>query len=207
MPNDENLELNTQDDSSHEDVKSQREEPRQENHSNDNEHSEENKTFSSDYVKKLRKESANYRLQASELQRKAEEAERKTKEHEEALKASKEEAQKALHESKRLNSTFERRVINAELKAAAAESGLIDLDAFRMVDTSSVKINDDGEVVGAKELIASLKKDKPYLFKEVNTSNKNAVAPDINNAKAEKPTYNTQQEFEDAKRKWLASLK
>jgi predicted nuclease with TOPRIM domain len=167
---------------------------------------EESKTFSSDYVKDLRKESADYRNKAKELQRKAEEAETKAAELNSTLKSSQEEAQKALNESKRLNSAFEQRVINAELKAAAMEAGLVDMDAFKMADISKVKITDKGEVVGVKELIADLKKDKAYLFKDITTSNKNSSAPATDATANEKPVYNTAKEFEEAKRKLLASF-
>ena len=166
-------------------------------------------TFSADYVKDLRKESANYRNQAKELQRKSEEAEAKAAEAAElknTFKASQEEAQRALNESKRLNSAFEQRVINAELKAAAMEAGMIDLDAFKMADTSKIKITEKGDVVGIKELISDLKKEKAYLFKEITTSNKNASAPESDAKANEKPVYQTPQEFKEAKRKLLASF-
>lgn len=167
---------------------------------------EESKTFSADYVKDLRKESANYRSQAKDLQRKAEEAETKAAELNDVLKVTKEEAQKALSETKRLNSAFEQRVINAELKAAAMEAGLIDMDAFKMADTSKVKITDAGEVIGIKELISDLKKEKAYLFKDITTSNKNSSAPPTNVEANEKPTYATQQELKEATQNFLASL-
>lgn len=168
-------------------------------------HQDDTKTFSADYVKDLRKESAEYRNKAKELQRKAEEAEAKAAELNNNLKLSQEEAQKALNESKRLNSAFEQRVINAELKAAAMEAGLVDMDAFKMVDVSKVKITDKGEVVGVKELIDDLKKEKAYLFKDITTSNKNSSAPAKDAASNEKPTYANQKEFNEAKRKLLAS--
>jgi predicted RNase H-like nuclease (RuvC/YqgF family) len=173
----------------------------------DDNHQDDGKTFSADYVKDLRKESADYRNKAKELQRKAEEAEAKAAELNNNLKASQEEAKNALHESKRLNTAFEQRLINAELKAAAMEAGLVDMDAFRMVDVSKIKITDKGEVVGVKELITDLKKDKSYLFKDINTSNKNAKAPDQDANAGEKPTYATPKELADAERKFLASLR
>jgi hypothetical protein len=172
----------------------------------DDSHQDEGKTFSADYVKDLRKESADYRNKAKELQRKAEEAEAKAAELNTAFKASQEAAEKALHESKRLNSAFEQRLINAELKAAAMEAGLVDMDAFKMADTSTVKITEKGEVIGVKELITDLKKDKPYLFKEITTSKKDSGAPAADARVNEKPTYTNSKEFSEAKRKFLASL-
>lgn len=168
--------------------------------------SEDGKTFSADYVKDLRKESADNRVKAKELQRKADEAELRATQLSDGLKLAQEEAQKALHESKRLNSAFEQRVLNAELKAAAMEAGLIDMDAYKMVDISKVKINDKGEVVGIKELISDLKKEKAYLFKDINTSNKDSKAPPHDAGANEKPVYATEQDFNKAERDFLASV-
>lgn len=164
-------------------------------------------SFPPEVVARLRKESATYRSKANELQKKAEEAEKKASELNNTLKASQEEAQKALIESKRLNSAFEQRVINAELREAARESGLVDMDAFKMADVSKIKINNKGDVEGIKELINDLKKDKPYLFKDITTSKETSGAPAQDAEANEKPTYSNSKEFADAKRNFLASLR
>lgn len=56
------------------------------------------------------------------------------------------------------------RVIRAELRAEAIRSGIIDLDALRLVDIEGVSIGDDGEVTGADAAIKAFKDAKPYLF-------------------------------------------
>jgi predicted RNase H-like nuclease (RuvC/YqgF family) len=168
---------------------------------------DENKTFSEEYVKDLRRESANYRQQAKDLQKKAEDADAKAKELGQSAEAAQQEARKALDETKRLQSAYEQRLIRAELKAAAMEEGLVDMDAFKMMDLSSVKIADDGEITGVKELIGDFKKSKPYLFKEVTTSNKDSGAPPADKNAGEKPTYSTPKEFNDAKKKYFSSLR
>ena len=58
------------------------------------------------------------------------------------------------------------RVIRAELKAHALKAGIIDLDGLRLADASKLSLSDDGEVVGADALIATLRQEKPYLFSE-----------------------------------------
>lgn len=170
------------------------------------EKSEEGKTYSSDYVKSLRNESATYRQKAKDLQTKAEEAEKRAIDLTDSLKVTQAESQKTLSETKRLNDVIEKRFINEALKNAALTEGLVDMDAFKMVDVSKIKVTDNGEVEGIKELIADLKKDKSYLFKEVNTSNKNVGAPPVDNKASEKPTYADVKELSSAKAKFLASL-
>jgi multidrug efflux pump subunit AcrA (membrane-fusion protein) len=155
----------------------------------------------------LRKESASYRQQAKDLQKKAEDAEAKANELGKSAETAQQEAKKALDETKRLQSAYEQRIIRAELKATAVEEGLVDMDAFKMVDLSSIKITDDGEITGVKDLIGNLKKEKPYLFKAVSTSNLAAGAPPADKNQGEKPIYKTAQELAEAKSKFLASLR
>jgi chromosome segregation ATPase len=179
----------------------------QSNTKNDESNSSSAKTFSEEYVKDLRSESARYRNQAKELQKKAEDAEAKANELGKSAETAQQEAKKALDETKRLQSAYEQRIIRAELKAAAVEEGLVDMDAFKMVDLSSVKIADDGEITGVKDLISNLKKEKPYLFKAVSTSNPAASAPPADANNGEKPVYKTPQELAEAKRKYLNSIR
>lgn len=57
-----------------------------------------------------------------------------------------------------------KRYIRAELKAEALKAGLVDIDALRMFDTSTLEINESGDVVGVADLIDEMKVSKPYLF-------------------------------------------
>jgi hypothetical protein len=79
----------------------------------------------------------------------------------------------ALRESRAL---ADRRLMQAELKAEALKSGIIDLDGLKLVDPSDVTIGKDGEVRGADSAIARLRHGKPWLFKDANSSSL-AVAP------------------------------
>lgn len=59
---------------------------------------------------------------------------------------------------------LERSVINAELRAVAAQSGIVDLDIVRLIDQSTLTIGEDGSIAGAAEAIAALKLAKPWAF-------------------------------------------
>ncbi|WP_076956960.1 phage scaffolding protein [Teichococcus deserti] len=61
---------------------------------------------------------------------------------------------------------LEARTIRAEVKALAIKAGMHDLDGLKLADFSSIKLNDEGEVVGAQEVIESLKASKGYLFED-----------------------------------------
>jgi hypothetical protein len=56
------------------------------------------------------------------------------------------------------------RLIHAELKVAALQAGIVDLDALKLLDTSSVKLNAAGDIEGAKELFDKARQAKPHLF-------------------------------------------
>ena len=68
------------------------------------------------------------------------------------------------------------RVAQAELKAAAAQAGMIDLDGLKLLDLSRVKANDAGELEDADALMAELKREKPWLFAGQSSSSR-AAAP------------------------------
>jgi hypothetical protein len=57
-----------------------------------------------------------------------------------------------------------RQLIQAELKSHAARAGIIDLDGLRLLDTSTLKMNEDGSIEGAAALVDQFKRDKPWLF-------------------------------------------
>jgi hypothetical protein len=99
-------------------------------------------TFSREYVQELRAENKKRRVENKKLEEKL----------------------------NRIEDTAVRRVIRSELKAAAIEAGIVELDALKLVDLSEVKVTEDGDVVGIKEALSKAKEDKPYLFKEKKTS-------------------------------------
>jgi len=56
------------------------------------------------------------------------------------------------------------RLLRAELRTQAIRSGIVDLDGLRLADIDGLSLNEAGDVQGAEEAIASLRKHKPYLF-------------------------------------------
>ncbi len=75
------------------------------------------------------------------------------------------------------NAEARARVVRAELKAAAARAGMVDLDGLKLVDLSAVSLDDKGEVVEAEALMTRLKREKPWLFGLHGSSSSRASAP------------------------------
>lgn len=84
-----------------------------------------------------------------------------------ALKARNLELQTRLRDSEEQS---RQRLIRAELKAHAVRAGIVDLDGLKLVDTDGLALNEAGELDGAASLIASLRKRKPWLFGDANSS-------------------------------------
>lgn len=59
------------------------------------------------------------------------------------------------------------KIVNAELRAQAAENGLVDTDLLghAFFDTAKITVDDDGNVAGVKEMFAEVKTKKPDWFK------------------------------------------
>ena len=81
-----------------------------------------------------------------------------------------ERAEKLERQLAALQRETEARLIVAALKAEAQKAGIIDLDGLKLVDSSRLQLNADGEVEGAAALIAELKRAKPWLFGATSSS-------------------------------------
>jgi hypothetical protein len=57
-----------------------------------------------------------------------------------------------------------RQLIQAELKSHATRAGIADLDGLKLLDTSTLKMSDDGAIEGVATLVDQFKRDKPWLF-------------------------------------------
>ncbi len=68
------------------------------------------------------------------------------------------------------------KLVQAELRTAAARAGMIDLDGVKLVDTASLAVNEAGELQGGPEIMARLRQEKPWLFGRGSSSSP-AVAP------------------------------
>jgi hypothetical protein len=97
-------------------------------------------------------------------------------------------AEQLEHELASARRDAEARIIQAELKAEAVRAGIIDLDGLRLIDHSSVCLDPRGEVVGAKEIMAGLKRAKPWLFGAASSSSTAATPA----AQAPRPKHATE---------------
>lgn len=152
--------------------------------------------FTPEYVHDLREENRSWRLKhaESETARKADAEARKTAE--DAVKASEKTTADKVQE---VQSAADQRVIRAELKAAALKAGMVDLDGLKLADLSKVKLNAEGEVEGADELMEAMKKTKPYLFADPSSSHTGRPPPK-GEQKPKLATEMTDAEYEAAKK-------
>jgi hypothetical protein len=146
--------------------------------------------FSREYVHELREENKSWRTKHQESE--AAKAE--------ALKQVEASTQVAADKIKEGNAAADARVIRAELKAAAVKAGMTDMDFLKLADLSKVKLGDDGEVIGADELMASLKKSKPHWFGEPSSSHP-GKPPKPGDQAPKKATDMTPEEFRAEKAK------
>lgn len=75
------------------------------------------------------------------------------------------EAEEALaNQLEETRNQVKQQVINSEFTKLANENNIAYIDAaFRLVDLSDVKVDDEGKVTGADEAVAALIKDNPFL--------------------------------------------
>ena len=62
------------------------------------------------------------------------------------------------------------RLVQAELKSHAIRAGIIDVDCLKLLDTSALTMDDDGNIPDAAGALSRLKRDKPWLFALPNSS-------------------------------------
>ena len=126
------------------------------------------RTYTEEYVRALRAESAGYRTRAKGLDeqlagiRKAfsipdgqdPDWTKVLSDHEATHKTALEAAEK----------NAKQMLLRAEVRALGAELGVVDADVvWQLVDLSKAQIADDGKITGVKEAIEALLKDKPFL--------------------------------------------
>ena len=149
-------------------------------------------TFSIEYVKELREENKAHRLTNSELAA-------KLKSSDESLNGLKTESEAKLTAAQKAAND---RVLLAELKVAAKDAGLIDLDALKLADLSKVVLKDDGTIEGVDTLFKGLKETKPYLFGAASTST-TTKTPEKTEPKEKKASEMTKEEYAAAKAKLI----
>lgn len=119
-------------------------------------------------IKEVNDEAKGHRLNADNFRTQADE-------HKASAERAKQEAEAKVAEANaKASETLtkaQQKAVNADLRIAAREAGAVDVaDALALLDRSKVKMNDDGDVSNAAELLAELKTAKPYLFGDAKTS-------------------------------------
>jgi hypothetical protein len=62
------------------------------------------------------------------------------------------------------------RLVQAELKSHAIRAGIIDVDCLKMLDCSGLTLDEHGNVPQAETVLAQLRQDKPWAFRQQNSS-------------------------------------
>jgi hypothetical protein len=91
----------------------------------------------------------------------------------EELRARTDALEKQLRES---NEAARASLVRAELKVEALRAGMVDLDGLKLFDSTALKVSDTGEVDGAAELMARMKREKPWLFTSASSSSPTAAS-------------------------------
>ncbi len=76
-----------------------------------------------------------------------------------------------------LATAHQARLIHAELKSHAIKAGIVDIDGLKLIDQSSVSLNEKGEVEGADRLMSELRRSKPWLFHGASSTTAAATPP------------------------------
>ena len=78
---------------------------------------------------------------------------------------------------------------------------MVDLDGLKLADLSGIKLDDQGEVVGADALMVELKKSKPYLFGTPSTTSSTTAPPKPSDNSPKKATEMSREEYQAARMK------
>ena len=76
----------------------------------------------------------------------------------------------------KLKESFQQRLMLANLRTEAVRAGMIDLDGLKLIDTSSVHLDQNDNVVEGQRIMAELRRNKPWLFAAVSSSSE-TLAP------------------------------
>ncbi len=69
------------------------------------------------------------------------------------------------------------RILRAELKVEAVRAGIVDLDGLKLLDLKKVELTSEGELANAAELMAQLRRAKPWLFGGTSSSSPASPPP------------------------------
>ena len=85
-------------------------------------------------------------------------------------------AERAESDITKLHADYRSRLVAANLRTEAVKAGMIDLDGLKLIDLSSVGLDEQDAVVGGSKLMDDLRRNKPWLFGSSQSSS-SAVAP------------------------------
>jgi hypothetical protein len=124
-------------------------------------------SFSVDYVRELRSENKGVRLKNAEIMTKLEQLEAAAN------------AKVAAAEAKVVEATTaaEKRIVATEMKIAAKAAGILDLDFLKLIDTSTIKLDDKGDVSIPADFWEKAKTAKPTFFTPATGAEKGTTAP------------------------------
>ena len=91
------------------------------------------------------------------------------------------------------------RATQADLRIAAKDAGMVDLDGLKLLDPAAVQTDDDGNVTNAAALMAKLKTDKPFIFGTGSTSQATPPPPPNQQGAPKSATTMTDAEYKAAR--------
>jgi len=94
------------------------------------------------------------------------------------------------------------RLLQAELKTVAVRAGMIDLDGLKLLDTTELTLDADGNVKGGTEMMRELRRSKPWLFGGASTSS-SASPPPVQPARPKLATEMSYDEWQAARTELL----
>ena len=112
-------------------------------------------------IKELNEESASHRVLAKDLRAELDSA---LASHKAELSAYTEKLTAAEKAAADAGERVSQATRDAALKLAAKDAGIVDLDGLKLLDTSAVKVGDDGAVAIPKDFFDKARESKPYLF-------------------------------------------
>ena len=98
-------------------------------------------------------------------------------------------------------------LLGVALRTEALRAGMIDLDGLKLVDSSGLTLDDNGEVVGGTALMSTMKRAKPWLFGGGSASSSSAAtAPPAQQPRQRRATDMTHDEWQAARAELLRRL-
>lgn len=101
-------------------------------------------------------------------------------------------------ELEELRSSAQGRLVRAELKVEAVRAGIVDLDGLRLLEIADARVGENGEVENAAEMVAQLRRAKPWLF-SAGSSSSAASAPPAQPLRQKSATEMTDDEYRAAR--------